>query len=115
MCAGIQSQKMASFVTDSNHRVLWIAFIDQGDFEAMKSLSDWEAAPCDDNQFHTKIKMSTWAVFELCYRRLTSGLNKERKMALLLPHTLRLAVFRVAFVYMSLADHKGAQGRRLGA
>ena len=45
MCACIQSQKMASFVTDSNH----IAFIDLGEFEAMKSLSGWEAARCDDN------------------------------------------------------------------
>ena len=56
---------MASFVTDSNHRVLWIAFIDQGEFEAAKSLSDWEAVRCDENQFCTKIKVIAWTFFEL--------------------------------------------------
>ena len=38
------------------------------------------------------------------------------KMALLLPHTFALAVFRVAFAHLnSLADHKGTQRGRLGA
>ena len=54
-----------------------MAFIDQGEFEAMKTLSGWEAAHSDEHQL---------------YRCLTSGLNKERirkntKMALLLSHT----------------------------
>ena len=35
-----------------------MAIVDQGEFEAMKSLSDWEAARCDDNQFHAKVKVS---------------------------------------------------------
>ena len=34
-------------------------FSDQGEFEAMKTLSGWEAAHCDEHQFHAKIKMST--------------------------------------------------------
>ena len=56
---------MASFATDSNHRVLWIAFFDQGEFEAMKTLSGWEAARCDEHSFRAKIKVSAWTVFEL--------------------------------------------------
>ena len=40
-------------------------FFDQGNFEAMKTLSGWEAARCDKHQFRTKIKVSTRAVLEL--------------------------------------------------
>ena len=36
-----------------------MAFVDQGEFEAMKMLSAWEAAHCDYNQFRAKIKVST--------------------------------------------------------
>ena len=60
-------------------------FFDYSNFEGMKSLSGWDAARSDEHQFHAKIMVS--------YRRLTSGRNKE----FLLTHTLRLAVFRVAF------------------
>ena len=42
-----------------------MAFVDQGEFEAMKTLSGWEAAGCDENQFRAKIKVSARAVFEL--------------------------------------------------
>ena len=35
------------------------SFFDQGNFEVMKSFSGWEAACCDENQFPTKIKVST--------------------------------------------------------
>ena len=42
-----------------------MAFIDQGEFEAMKTLSGWEAAHCDDDPFCAKIKVSAWTVFEL--------------------------------------------------
>ena len=34
-------------------------FSDQGEFEAMKTLSDWEAVRCDEHQFCAKIKVST--------------------------------------------------------
>ena len=34
-------------------------------FEAMKTLSGWEAARCDKHQFRAKIKVSTRAVLEL--------------------------------------------------
>ena len=40
-------------------------FFDQGNFEAMKTLSGWEAARCDEHQFRAKIKVSTRAVLEL--------------------------------------------------
>ena len=36
-----------------------MTFIDQGEFEAMKSLSGWEAARSDEHQFRAKIKVST--------------------------------------------------------
>ena len=33
--------------------------VDTGNFEAMKNLSGWEAAHCDEHQLHAKIKVST--------------------------------------------------------
>ena len=33
-------------------------FVDQGEFEAMKTLSGWEAAHCDEHSFRAKIKVS---------------------------------------------------------
>ena len=33
-------------------------FFDQGNFVAMKTLSGWEAARCDEHQFCAKIKVS---------------------------------------------------------
>ena len=42
-----------------------MAFIDQGEFEAMKTLSEWEAARCAEHPFRAKIKVSALAVFEL--------------------------------------------------
>ena len=33
-------------------------FVDQGEFEAMKTLKGWEAAHCDENPFYAKIKVS---------------------------------------------------------
>jgi len=40
-------------------------FFDQGNFEAMKTLSGWEAVRCDVHQFCAKIKVSTRAILEL--------------------------------------------------
>ena len=42
-----------------------MAFIDQDEFEAMKTLSGSEAARCNEQPFHAKIKVSAWTVFEL--------------------------------------------------
>ena len=35
------------------------SFFDYSEFEAMKSLSGWVAARCDEHQFRAKIKVST--------------------------------------------------------
>ena len=35
------------------------SFFDYSKFEAMKSLSSWDAARCDEHQFRAKIKVST--------------------------------------------------------
>ena len=54
------------------------SFFDLSKFEAMKSLSSWEAACSDKDKFCAKMKSF------LIYHLLTSGLNEERitKMAL---------------------------------
>ena len=67
------------------------SFFDQDKSEAMKTLSGLEAVRCDEHQFRAKIKAS--------YHCLTSAWSEQRirKMALLLPHTFALAVFRKAF------------------
>ena len=41
-----------------------MAFIDQGEFEAMKSLSGWEAVRSDEHQFRAKIKVNTISISE---------------------------------------------------
>ena len=56
---------MASFATDSSHRVLRMAFIDQGEFEAMKTLDDRRAPRCGKHQFCAKMTVSTQAVLEI--------------------------------------------------
>ena len=35
------------------------SFFDYSKFEAMKALSGWDAARCDEHQFRAKIKVST--------------------------------------------------------
>ena len=91
--------KLASFTTDSNHRVLRMAYIDQGEFEAMNLLSGWGAARSDEHQFHVKIKVSTLAVFELSsFDKWSEQRKKEGEKRHFRYRTLlRLAVFRVAF------------------
>ena len=69
-----------------------MAFIDQGEFEAMKTLSGLEAACCDEHSFHAKIR-----VFEpfSSYRCLTKWSEQRKritKMTLLLPHTFLFTV-----------------------
>ena len=54
MCAGVQ--KMMSFAMDSNHIN---GFFDQGDFEAMKTLSGYTAPCCEKHQFCAKMTVST--------------------------------------------------------
>ena len=71
-----------------------MAFIDQGEFEAMKSLSGWEATRSDEHQFRAKIKVSTLAVFELSLLDKWSEQrkkNKKTKNGSLLTHTQSLS------------------------
>ena len=56
-----------------------MAFIDPGEFQAMKSLSGWEAAYFDDHQFCAKIKVSNLAVFELLLLDKWSEQRKKKK------------------------------------
>ena len=81
-----------------------MAFIDQGEFEAMKTLSGWEAARSDEHQFRAKIKVSTLAVFELSLLDKWSEQRKNKKEYEkwhFCYHTLlRLAVFRVVFGHL---------------
>ena len=81
-----------------------MAFIDQGEFEAMKTLSGWEAARSDEHQFRAKIKVSILAVFELSLLDKWSEQRKSKKEYEkwhFCYHTpLRLAVFRVAFGHL---------------
>ena len=56
-----------------------MAFIDQGEFEAMKTLSGWEVARSDEHQFCAKIKVSTLAIFELSLLDKWSEQRKNNK------------------------------------
>ena len=44
-----------------------MTFIDQGEFEAMMTLSGWEAACCDERPFRAEIKVSAWTIFEVLF------------------------------------------------
>ena len=46
-------------VLRNGQQVLWMAFIYQGEFEAMKTLSSRRASRCDKNQFRAKMTVST--------------------------------------------------------
>ena len=59
-----------------SHRALWMAFLTRVN---LKTLSGWEAARCDEHQFCAKIKVSTWAVFELSLFDKVVWTKKERK------------------------------------
>ena len=56
-----------------------MAFIDQGEFKAMKSLSSWKASRSDEHQFRAKIKVSTLAVFELSLLDKWSEQRKKKE------------------------------------
>ena len=72
-------------------------------FEAMKTLSGWEAERCDEHPFRAKIKVSTWAVFELSSFDKWSEQRKKKeyeKWYFCYRTLLRLAVFHVAFGHL---------------
>lgn len=54
--------EMPSYTTDSSHIVLWMAFIDQGEFEQY-----WHWLVIEFHtliQFYAKMAVSTWTIFE---------------------------------------------------
>ena len=53
--ASVQDHKMASYTTDSSRGSAVNGFIDQGKFEAMKTMSGRRAPRCGKHQFCAKI------------------------------------------------------------
>ena len=89
---------MASFATVSNHRVLWMAFIDHCEFEAMKMLSGRRASHCDKHQFCAKMMVSTQTIFEISLLNIVVLTRKKiRKMALSWPHTFAFSCLPRSF------------------
>ena len=90
-----------------------MAFIDQGEFEATKTLSGCRAPCCDKHQFCAKMTVSTQTVFKKSLLNivvLTRKKERIRKMEFsfsYLPHGF--------WPLMSLADHKGTQRGSVGA
>ena len=63
----------------------------------MKKLSGWEAARCDEHQFHAKLRVIAGAVLELLlFESMKSGLNKYKYWHFHHYTLSRLAVFHVA-------------------
>ena len=101
MCACVQNMKMASFATESHHESVVNGFYWPGEFEAMKTLSGWEATRCDGHQFRAKIKVSTWAVFELSlFDKWSEQERRPEKWHFCYRTLSRLAVFRLALGYL---------------
>ena len=86
-------------------------YIDQGEFEAMKTPIGRGAPCCDKDQFRAKMTVSTSTVCEISLLNIVVVTRRHFRYCPL----LRLAVFRMAWAtYMSLADHKGTQRGSLG-
>ena len=75
--------EMASYATNSSQRVLWIAFVDQGEFEAMKIVCGHTAPYCAKHHFAAKNTVRIWAVFEISQLRdwrLNWGVRHKRNL-----------------------------------
>ena len=59
-----------------------MAFIDQDEVEAMKTLSDRRALRCDKDQFRAKMTMSTSTVCEISLLDIVVLTRRIRKMVL---------------------------------
>ena len=54
-------------------------FFDQGNFGAMKTLSGWEAARCDEHQFRAKIEpFWSYRCFKVARSSLGEGYQKRK-------------------------------------
>ena len=63
-----------------------MAFIDQGEFEAMKMPIGCRAPRCDKDQFRAKVMVSSSTICEISLLNIVV-VTRMRKMALSLPHT----------------------------
>ena len=89
---------MVSFATVSNYR--W-AFIDQGKFEATKTLSRHRPVCCDKHEFYAKMMVSTLIVFKISLLNIVVLTRmKNTKMHFNDCTLLHLAVLRVAFGHL---------------
>ena len=81
-----------------------MAFIDQGEFEVMKTLSGRRASRCDKSRFRAKMVVSTINRLQgIVVERLKAERRKKerrRKMAFHYCTLLRLAAFRMAFGHL---------------
>ena len=81
-----------------------MTFIDQGEFEAMKTLSGCRAPRCDKHQFRAKMTVSTQTFCEISLLNIVVITKKERKkerirkMTLLLPHTFAFSCLPRSFL-----------------
>ena len=86
-----------------------MAFVNHGEFEAMKMPIDHRAPCCDKDQFCAKTTVSTSTICEILLLSIVVVTRRMRKMALSLPHTFMFSCLPCGFWalnYMSLADHK---------
>ena len=61
-----------------------ISFIDQDEFEAIKTLNGHRALHCDEHQFCAKITVITLTIFEISLLNLINMKESTQKMVLLL-------------------------------
>ena len=73
-----------------------MAFIDQGEFGAMKTLSGWEAARCDKHQFRAKITVNTKPLLNI----VVITRKKDKKWHTHYRTLSHLAVFCMAFGHL---------------
>ena len=74
-----------------------MAFIDQGEFEATKTLSRLKALHCDKHQFRAKMTVSTQTVFEISLLNIVVLTRKKEYKKFCCRTLLCLAIFRKAF------------------
>ena len=74
--------------------VLWMAFIDQGEFEPIKMLSSRRPPWCDKHQFHAKMMVSTQTISKILLLNIVGKWHFHDRTL------LHLAVFRVAFDHL---------------
>ena len=99
VCASVVAYKIRKWLPNSTLIVLWMAFVEQGEFEAMKTLSGWEAARCDEHQFCAECLNRFWVI--VVWTKVITKKERIWKMALLLSHTSSVWLLDA---YMSLGE-----------